>query len=371
LELLEGRALLTTLSVTPGDPDAYPTISAAVAAAQPGDTINVSPGTYNESVVVKVPNITILGGQPTDADDPPSGPSIVNPTGGLYGFDVQADRVTIQGFTVQGDGSTNTVGFNLARSVSGDQLLGNVISNNTFGIYLNSDGVYQTVVANNLFSNNNAPGSAGGNGIYSDQGASNVLIQNNSFTGHKNASIIFVGPSSSQTNLTIQGNQISGGASPGTPEAAILLVNTTNSLIASNTITNTPFNGIGLFGGVSNVTIDGNTIRDCAGSGIDFAHPISDLTTPNTNNTVRNNTVENNLVDGIFFDKTSTGNTITHNIFLYNGSFDAVDKTGPTANKVLNTWHNNTGRTSSPRGLVSGSGWHHRHHRVWVLPHSR
>jgi parallel beta-helix repeat protein len=363
-EPLEGRALLSTLEVTPDDTDGpgdYPTISAAVAAAQPGDTINVSPGTYNESVVVSVPNIEIIGGITTDADDPiSSGPSIVTPTGGPYGFDVEADNVTIQGFTVQGNGSTNTVGFNLARSVSGDQIIGNVISNNTFGIYLNSDGVYQTVVANNQFITNNAPGAASGNGIYSDQGASNVLVQRNSFAGQDNTSIIFVGgsdPSSSQSNLTIQDNQIiesSPATQPGDSDnAEIVLVNTTNSLITGNTITNAPDNGIGLFGGVSNLTIANNTIRSSGNSGIAFAHfpDYYNVTTPNTNNTVCNNTVENNLDDGILLDPTSTGNTIGNNTFLNNGLYDAQDETGDSVSTVQNTWDNNTGETSSPPGL--------------------
>jgi hypothetical protein len=46
-----------TLTV-PGD---FPTIQAAVNAAQPGDTVLISPGRYKEAVVVKTPHITIRG----------------------------------------------------------------------------------------------------------------------------------------------------------------------------------------------------------------------------------------------------------------------------------------------------------------------
>ena len=49
----EGRLLLV--------PKDYPSISAAVAAAQPYDFVLVGPGTYHEAVVVKTPHLTIRG----------------------------------------------------------------------------------------------------------------------------------------------------------------------------------------------------------------------------------------------------------------------------------------------------------------------
>ena len=42
---------------------AYPTISLAVAAANPGDTIKVCPGLYNEQVTVTKDNLTLVGVQ--------------------------------------------------------------------------------------------------------------------------------------------------------------------------------------------------------------------------------------------------------------------------------------------------------------------
>lgn len=47
----------------------HTTITAAIAAANPGDTIYVSPGEYRENVVVNKPNLTLLGD--VDADAPP------------------------------------------------------------------------------------------------------------------------------------------------------------------------------------------------------------------------------------------------------------------------------------------------------------
>src|SRR5579875_2857372 len=42
-------------------PEEYPTISAAVAAAKPGDLISIAPGIYHETVIVHTPNLTIRG----------------------------------------------------------------------------------------------------------------------------------------------------------------------------------------------------------------------------------------------------------------------------------------------------------------------
>src|SRR5262249_19159427 len=50
-ERVEGRALLATLHVG-SSPGEFPTIGAAVTAANTGDTIEVGAGTYNESVNV-------------------------------------------------------------------------------------------------------------------------------------------------------------------------------------------------------------------------------------------------------------------------------------------------------------------------------
>src|SRR5438128_1378228 len=66
LDLLEDRRMLSTLFV---DDDGmqkhnagFTSIQAAVDAAHPGDTIRVSPGTYNESVTVDK-KLTIIGAQ--------------------------------------------------------------------------------------------------------------------------------------------------------------------------------------------------------------------------------------------------------------------------------------------------------------------
>jgi parallel beta-helix repeat protein len=79
-------------------PDNYPTIQAAVDAANPGDTIIVRDGTYTENVNVNKDHLTIKSENGADL-------TIVqaaNPDDHIFG--VSSNYVTISGFTVRGQG---------------------------------------------------------------------------------------------------------------------------------------------------------------------------------------------------------------------------------------------------------------------------
>jgi len=84
-------AATTTVSVCSTGCD-FTTISAAVSAASAGDTIDVQGGTYTESVAVSKP-LTIRATTPGTTVVP--GPGYND-----AGFRLQADDVTIQGFTI-------------------------------------------------------------------------------------------------------------------------------------------------------------------------------------------------------------------------------------------------------------------------------
>jgi parallel beta-helix repeat protein len=386
------------------DPAAqYSTINAAVTAANPGDTIRVDAGTYHESVNV-TKTLTFVANHRR-------GDVIVDPGAQGSGFNVQANDVRIFGFTVE-DAQGNA-GINLGRAFSGADIEGNVLEDNTFGLYLNSSGMDRTIIRHNAFLHNNAMGAASGNGIYSDQGVSNVRILDNFFTGQTNASMIFVGNGSTaqdQFNLDIRGNRMIN-------DAAIILANVHDSTISHNVSIGSNGSAIFFAGGVHNVEVSHNVLRNGAFTGINLRFDPADysVSTPDTNNIIRDNFisgfgdsgirlregasgnlvldnhisgngtngdpttgdgislenaqnnvirgnhVDNNRRDGIRVDATSTGNLIKGNHLRNNGEFDAFDaSTGNGTAGTANTWINNKGQTANPPGLLVGQ--HHEHH---------
>jgi hypothetical protein len=129
---------------------AYPTISAAVAAASPGDTIKVCPGLYAEQVNVNKNNLTLLGAQAgVDARTRPFVPdpttqSIIDHPCGPVQF--TADNLELNGFTVQGStlpdpcflsGIWSNPGF--SGTSGGFKILYNIVQNNISGIELDSN----------------------------------------------------------------------------------------------------------------------------------------------------------------------------------------------------------------------------------------
>jgi len=413
IDPLEDRRLLATLFV---DDDlaqkhnaGFTSIQAAVDAAHAGDTIRVSPGTYNESVTVDK-KLTIVGsqnnGNPSHSNQKHQSQkaTIVEiPADGTAGVNLTANDIVISGFTIEdmnADGN-NAVGINTSRQTSGDVIANNIIQDTVFGIYLNTNGAHTTLVQNNIIRNNNNPGSASGNGIYSDQGASNVVIAHNFFTGNTNASIIFVGgdgsatSTSNQSNITITGNTMLN-------DAPMIFINTTNLHITNNTSNGSAGSGIFFGGGVTNAEVRHNTLMNGEFTGINLrTNTFGNAPAPNSNiqivdnrisgfgddgirlsggatnilvsknkisgntndgialedadqNRVEQNKLENNGHDGIFVDAASMNNIFTKNEAKKNDNLDYEDLShgGGTAG-TANTWTKNKGKTASPPGLIS------------------
>ncbi len=254
----------------------HTTIQAAVnaaAAAAGADTINVSAGTYAESVTIPAGAgpLTING---ANANINPctgtrSAESIVDPVTGPA-FNVLANNVTINGFRIQD--AVNDAGITLVGGTSGNQVLNNIVTTNTIGIYLN--GSSQLVQNNSIF-NNNLPGSGSGNGIYSDQGLINSTVNANCFPGtpatfHANASIIILGSSSggacfpgSQpiSNVALTNNTL-------TNDNLFYLIGGSNYTITGNTNTGSATHAVQIDGGVSGATISNNNFSNGAFSAI-------------------------------------------------------------------------------------------------------
>ena len=86
------KAFTHPLTVVPRD---YATIQEAVTASMPGDTIIVEAGTYPEEIYINK-TLTLLG---------MNGVVVATPADGA-GILIEADNVTVAGFTFEGDGST-------------------------------------------------------------------------------------------------------------------------------------------------------------------------------------------------------------------------------------------------------------------------
>src|SRR5205823_5057298 len=164
----------------------------AVNAAAAGAVITVDAGTYAETVTVNKP-LTIDGAQAgvdarlnTRLSGPTANESIVTgaASGGANGcaFYVNANDVTIDGFTVQGETSQDLfagAGIVIAPNRAGAHVVNNIVQNNVSGLFLaNNSATDAALVQHNVFRNNNNNGVNGGRGIYTDQSVSGGNLTN-------------------------------------------------------------------------------------------------------------------------------------------------------------------------------------------------
>jgi hypothetical protein len=183
---------------------AFTMINAAIAAASPGDTIQVCPGNYPEMVNINKNNLNLRGAQADmDARTRPTLPTdesvITHPCGPVQ---ITADNDVLDGFTVEGSilpdpcflaGIWTNPGF--SGSQGGHQILNDIVQNNISGIELDSTcNAGQTVVRFNLIQNNSVLGPGSGNGIQTNFGLCNATIDSNKFSGHTNSSFLVVAP---------------------------------------------------------------------------------------------------------------------------------------------------------------------------------
>jgi hypothetical protein len=118
-------------------PGTYATIQAAVTAAAPGDTIDVAAGVYAENVIVTTPVLIRGAGaaatiiRPSFSAPNPGGGSL--PPGHSTVFLIQANNVTIENLTVDGDNPGLTSGI-VAGGADIDARNG-IITNHPLGLY--------------------------------------------------------------------------------------------------------------------------------------------------------------------------------------------------------------------------------------------
>jgi uncharacterized repeat protein (TIGR02543 family) len=358
-------------------PEEYPTITAAIAAASPGDTIMVGPGTYNEEVVIDKA-VKVLGSG--------AGSTFINGTGvvlasaGLVKITAPGD-VTFDGFTVENaplDPSLNRFGIfsesgasSVTYTISNNEIIGTGDTNPDdfeVGFYSQNDQ------ANVVFNYNNITNMGGNNIVFEVHTGTTEISYNNLEAGVGLAadSVFFMTYSGNDVNAlqNISYNTFNMGTgsvfdydhrssaiSICTPGAAYGVGDAqfTNVVIQGNYIYNLQsyrrgigfWNGGGSGGSIIGPSVEDNTVTGTGATesyGIDFeatgSSPIAA-----TNATVMDNTISN-TADGIYlrtdgcapgaqiYFNNIVGNTVGLNNTIGSSAVDARynwwgDPTGP------------------------------------------
>lgn len=286
-------------------------IQEAVDAARPGDTIEISPGTYNESVVVRGDDIVLRG---TDRNSVVLDGGDVKSNGVVVtGDHVRVENLTVKNYTINGVLVTGmaTEEGGLARGSDGYQRLDpdrfppvdgfavRYVSAYNNGLY----GVYAFDAQNGILEHNYASGSAD-SGLYVGQcSACNVLVRNN--VAESNA--VGYEQTNASNTVTVINNRFTGNRLGMTllsdyQEAFIPL---RTSVVAGNFIgqsnnPDTPAHGEGGYGlgigvsGATDVKILKNRITDNPLAGIEITST-EDLAPTGIH--VRENVFENNHLD--------------------------------------------------------------------------
>jgi parallel beta-helix repeat protein len=387
----------------------YTSINAAVAAASPGDTIRVCPGLYSETVVVNKASLSLRGftngssTQPCLRGDAAANPTVDSVISG--GVRLEANRVSLEGFTVQGRPPDplllSSGGIATSAAFSGYSIRLNVVQDNPDGINLNSSGASTTVVDHNCIRRNNL-GGEGETGIFAEQGLlTNARIEANTFTGHAFSSMFlgyglaaFPVITAPNRDLVVTGNlsvddgiggiivsnvkrvAISNNKLIRTGNAIAVYTPASEVLVARNQVEDSPFFGIRVDGnpfgccsyptGPTSIAVAANTVRR-AGT----AAPQDGILLNRTSHSsvvdnriegsnrdgidVRDSTeilvvanqADSNARDGIRNRGTSASNTFKDNHMHGNTEHDAHDE-----NRTLNTWTDNICQTDFPAGTI-------------------
>jgi parallel beta-helix repeat protein len=324
----------------------YATISAAIAAANAGDTIVVCPGTYDATTVDK--RVT-LSGYTSDlskrnkcADRLHFPADITTKDSIVAGLTVAADFVVIKGFTL----TAPEAGILIPGAYSDATVTRNVFQDSSIGVNLNGT---ESLVDHNCFRENNAGGSASGTGIYSDQGLRSTTIDANVFLNNTAAAITlldFPGPGTLD-HIDIKNNVSTNDGD------LISIAGSTNSQIKDNTSSGS--DGAGIFveagaGPNSTLRILNNTLVN----GDDIGINVDDGALENS--TIKGNKAKGNSLLGILVQDNNAANSIVNNDFRGNlnnsGTVDCADLTsgGGTAG-TANIWKNDKGKTAFPPAI--------------------
>ncbi|MFZ2071626.1 MAG: NosD domain-containing protein [Halobacteriota archaeon] len=281
-----------------------------------GDTITVDPGTYNENVdVTKSLTIRSTSGNPEDT-------IIQAANSSDHIFEVTADYVNINGFTVAGATSygwiaagiylgsnvdycnisdnkalNNDYGVCLRLFSTNNVILNNTISNNSYGIWL-LDYSNGNTIMNNSFSKNTR-------GIYLDL-SSNITLLNNVFVSDG----LFVEGSYENIvrNNTVNGKPLvylEGQSNEIITDAGqVILVNCSNVTVENLNMSDISV-GIELFKTDSSHILNNNVSSNERGIFLEYL---------SNNNTISNNTISSKKADAIYLISSSNNLLVSNRI---------------------------------------------------------
>src|SRR3954469_12626441 len=179
-----GPAAAAQLFVYPEARCEYPTIQAAVNAAQPGDTIRLRDGIYNENVTVPAgrDGLTFRGAQAGVAGDGTDdrGPESVLVDMGGTALRVLSSGVKVDGVTIAG----GNVGVSSGAETSGLQVVNSRFNYLGTAIIAQSNGDAVTTISHNRFGDANAaPGVGVEDAILTGSSHARLLIAHNRIIG--------------------------------------------------------------------------------------------------------------------------------------------------------------------------------------------
>jgi hypothetical protein len=361
-----------------GTRNPFHTIQGAVVAANPGDTIRVCPGLYNETVTVDEDKdgLTFLGAN-THRDPTRPGrraESIVQHLDLDGTVQLKADNITWDGFTILGlAGEVNGPGMVTSPAHSGYLIRDTIFQDNGVGLRLAANGDRPSFVCRNLFVANNEFDPTGGYGIVSNEPTKQALITYNRFEDHNGGAILFSDSGAgTHTDVLIDHNKSVDDLTFAT------IFSSTRLRLSHNDARNRPEGpadgASSIYIGARNTDIDvhRNRVRSASGNGIDVTpkgEGGKDPAPPTPEDVkVTKNKVTNVKLAGLHMATGTADVVVTANTALDNSKWDCQDE----STGVQNSWTGNVGRTSSPAGLCAppppptdkpghGKGHHKKH----------
>ena len=331
-----------------GGEGVYTSISAAIAAANPGDTIMVSPGTYNEHIWINKP-LTIIGADKETTIIDGSG---LNQVGVEI---INTNHVDFSGFTIQnaetegglwitqtaGQSSNNTIHDNIIRNNEGiglhirtheNTIQDNILYGNTQGIACVS---YNNNIFNNLIYNHVDVGVLVSTSTGVDNQITENIINNN---GNHGIRLEYTSNFNTISRNTIMNNSNDG----------VNLKLSNDNSIKSNIIKKNGINGLQLDDFSDNNFISANQIIDNGQTGILINQKSS-------YNTIVANMITDHPAVGINIIGESHSNILFHNNFIdntLNANDLSINSWYKSTNNEGNFWSDHSGNDGDGDGII-------------------